>query len=210
MEQELQKDLHRQINDHADDHTEKTVAELLSLAKHDNGGAFADLCAMYEPLICAEVSRSSARIPGAGNESDRDDLRQVALMAFYRAVCSYDSAQSGVEFGLYAKICIGNALISYLRSLGHRKHEFPMSDRMTGEATHAFDDPAAGVMEEEALEGLRARIRRSLSPYENRVWNFCTLGYSSGEIAKFLGKSTRSIENAVYRIRQKLRLLLRQ
>ena len=66
------------------------------------------------------------------------------------------------------------------------------------------------VMETEAFEGLRARIRRNLSPYENRVWNLYSVGYPTGEIAKRLGESARSIQNAVYRIRAKLRKLLRQ
>ena len=67
------------------------------------------------------------------------------------------------------------------------------------------EDPACHVMEEEALALLHARIRGVLSPYENRVWWLYLSGRTAAEIGGQLGKDAKSVQNAVYRIRRKLR-----
>lgn len=183
---------------------EKNVAELLIRTKNAESEAFAELCRMYQPLISAEVSRAKDRIKESGLNGDEDDAEQTALIAFYRAACSYDMARIEVEFGLYAKICIENALVSYRRSLKHRRYDLLVED------VPGVDDPVTRVMEEEALQSLNERIHRCLSPYENRVWQLYTAGCRPMEIAKRLEKSPRSIENAIYRIRAKLRAQLRE
>ena len=71
----------------------------------------------YKPLIDAEVSRYTAE---GMNNQDVADLRQEAAIAFCNAVCNYDDSLGGVEFGLYAKICISNSLVSFLRVYNRR------------------------------------------------------------------------------------------
>ena len=163
--------------------------------------AFAELLAEYTPLVSAEVSRHGATL----GEQDVEDLRQIALLALYRAALGFDLLQSDVEFGLYAKICMANALVSQLRVIGRRRAETPLTDTLS---CAQVDDPAARLMEEEALADLHKRIRAVLSPFELRVWTLYVAGYRSGEIARQLQKDTHSVENAVYRIRQKLRVAL--
>ncbi len=164
--------------------------------------AFDELLCEYNPLISAEVSRHGA---GLGSE-DLEDLRQVALLALYRAALAFDLEQAEVEFGLYAKICISNALVSQLRVLRRRVPE--VSAELIAVSESGGEDPAAYLLEQEALAALYARIRSLLSPYENRVWAMYIAGRSSGEIARILQKDPHSVENAVYRIRQKLRAAL--
>ena len=164
--------------------------------------AFDELLAEYAPLISAEVSRHGA---GLGKQ-DLEDLRQVALLALYRAALAFDLEQSEVEFGLYAKICISNALVSQLRVFRRRMTE--ISTEAVAWSEGEGEDPAAALIEQEAFTALYARIRALLSPYENRVWSLYIAGRSSGEIAKMLQKDAHSVENAVYRIRQKLRAAL--
>ncbi len=160
--------------------------------------AFVELLSWYEPLITAQVSRHVTGVVG----EEREELHQIATVAFYRAVMAYDLEQSGVEFGLYAKICISNALNSHLRALRRRVPE--ASVELLGEMRD-IEDPAAQVIAEESFDTLVARIRALLSPYENRVWTLYVAGHSTGNIARLLQKDPHSIENAVYRIRRKLR-----
>ena len=109
-------------------------------------------------------------------------------------------------FGLYAKICVSNALSTQLRAIRRRTELLTAEpEELPGEIG---EDPARQCMEEEALLLLHTRIAAVLSPFENRVWRLYTAGYRSGEIARLLGKEPHSIENAVYRIRQKLRRAL--
>ena len=164
--------------------------------------AFSALLAAYEPLVGAEVSRHAA---GLG-EQDVEDLRQTALLALYRAALNFDLSQCEVEFGLYAKICITNALLSQLRVIHRYRTEISVGDAFSPE--EVGEDPATRVMREEAAAALYARVRSLLSPYENRVWSLYMAGRPVGEIARYLQKDTHSIENAVYRIRKKLRTAL--
>ena len=173
---------------------------LISRVRDGEQAAFDALLSRYEPLVGSEVSRRSSGL----SPQDVEDLHQVALLAFYRAVMNFDLSQSEVEFGLYAKICISNALASQLRVLRRHADELPLLDV----AESSLEDPSRRMVEEEAFAALHARIRAVLSPYECRVWTLYTAGYRSGEIARMLGKPPHSVENAVYRIRQKLRVAL--
>ena len=180
---------------------EQLHSRILAVRAGDQA-AFSALLADYEPLLAAETSRHAS---GLGSQ-DVEDLRQCALLALYRAALNFDLSQSEVEFGLYAKICITNALLSQLRVINRYRSEVSVSDAQeTGESG---EDPAARVMQEEAAAALYARVRSLLSPYENRVWALYMAGLPVGEIARRLQKDTHSIENAVYRIRKKLRAAL--
>jgi DNA-directed RNA polymerase specialized sigma24 family protein len=76
----------------------------------------------------------------------------------------------------------------------------PLSE---GELT--VPDPARLVEEDERFERLCRTVRGHLSDYENRVWWQYVAGVSVADIAEGLGKDERSVHNAIYRIRRKLR-----
>lgn len=179
--------------------TSETLTHLLDRVRQDDSAAFDELYQAYKPLLKSLVASYSDSCP------ETDELDGVALLALYRAARSYRTEQAGVTFGLYAKICIGNALNTQCSAYQARiKKEFPVSPEHL-EKGHFAEDPATAVMREEALNALRSRICRVLSPYENRIWDLYTVGCRNGKIAAILGRSPRSIENAVYRIRVKLR-----
>ena len=165
----------------------------------EDQAAFGELLEAYAPLIGAAVARYGQDL----GKQDREELEQLAWVALYRAAMSYDLERNEVEFGLYAKICVSNALNSQMRLIRRQPPVLSIESDFVQPAS--AEDPAARVIEQEEAEALYARVRALLSPYENRVWNLFMAGHSAGEIAKLLQKDTHSIENAVYRIRQKLR-----
>ena len=181
----------------------KTISELILSAKSGSQDAFAALKEQYRPLIdrCVYKFASSDM-----TDQEVEDLSQEALICFCCAVCSYDCGIENVEFGLYAKICIANALVSQLRVIHRRKLEIVDAELCEGDGGEG--DPARRLMEREAAEALVARIQSLLSPYENRVWSLFIAGLSVRDIARAVGKTPHSVENAVYRIRQKLRQAL--
>jgi RNA polymerase sporulation-specific sigma factor len=63
-------------------------------------------------------------------------------------------------------------------------------------------------MKEYTSKYLKEQIEKKLSQYENEVWSYYVNGYSSREIATKLGSSEKSIDNAIFRIRRKLKTLL--
>ncbi len=182
--------------------TESEIRTRLAAVRNGEEAAFSVLLSDFTPLLSSQIARFSAGL----SHEDREDLWQVARYAFYRACLGYDLGQSEVGFGLYAKICVSNALSTQLRAIRRRTELLTAEpEELPGEVG---EDPARQCMEEEALLLLHTRIAAVLSPFENRVWRLYTAGYRSGEIARLLGKEPHSIENAVYRIRQKLRRAL--
>jgi RNA polymerase sporulation-specific sigma factor len=192
------------INDNA---KKTSVRELIGEVKKGDQGAFGRLLALYEPMIRSTVNQF------AGGVHDAEDLRQEALAVFYRAIMKFDSDKPGIEFGLYAKICVTNALISEVRSARRRAGntvaslEYEDYNYLRHRA-EAESDPAGRVIEEESEKALRSLIKKNLSEYENRVWTMYISGLSSYEISEKLGRSEKSIDNALYRIKRKLRSLL--
>ena len=147
--------------------------------------AFSDLLEAYRPLIEASVSRFSVE----GNpDLQRDDLRQEATLVFYNSILTYDSEQSEVEFGLYAKICIYHGLISHVRL--QKKHTAEQLTESLSDThfVHESSDPATGVLEQERERALYSVIRENLSDFEYRVWQYYMSGQTAREIGGKIGK----------------------
>ncbi len=182
-----------------------STRELITEVKNGGQAAFGKLLELYEPMIRTTVKQFSS------SGQDAEDLRQEALAVFYWAIMSYDLDRPGVEFGLYAKICVTNALISLLRAAKRRAGNTIVSleneDYFRLRAGDE-DDPASRVIEQESEKALRSLIKNNLSEYENRVWTLYISGLTSGEISRKLRRSEKSINNALYRIKRKLRSLL--
>ncbi len=179
-----------------------TDLQLIQSAKAGEPGAFEELLSRYAPLIESMTEKFATSLSSQG---DKDDLRQEAVLGFYRALTAFDTQQTGVQFGLYAKTCIRNALISHLRR--DRRHEdlLPLDAELYEEEN---TDPAQLLLEEESFRTLYRTVKRALSPYENRVWWLFLSGMTAREIAKSESTDEKSVQNAIYRIRHKLRRVL--
>ena len=180
------------------------VRALISEVRAGDQDAFAILLERYKPLIDASVNRfSSDDTFGVYSE----DLRQEACLVFYNSLLAYDLEQNEVEFGLFAKICIHNALVSQLRVL--KKHlEEPVA--ILPEYAHqSAENPAEKVLQQERIRTIYAIVRKNLSDFEYSVWQMYISGKPSADIASALDVDKRSIDNAIYRIRAKLRALLK-
>ena len=166
--------------------------------------AFEVLLQRYEPLILSLMQRYCDDSLGATCE----DLRQEATVAFYHSILAYDTDQTDVEFGLYAKICITNALVSQLRKCKHCAIEPLAETARDNFFLHDFEDPTESILEQERAEALCLVIRNNLSTFEYRVWQYFISGRTAKEIAAATGKDEKAISNAIYRIRKKLRAVL--
>lgn len=180
------------------------VVELIEKVRQDDEGAFEQMLHMYKPLLDAAVLRFSKDELSKPHE---EDLRQEATVVFYNAILNYDIENDGVEFGLYAKICVTNALISQMRSLRKRSAE-QLADVIDDSRVSLDDEPSSRIIEEESLQRIDSVIRDNLSPLEYRVWCLYAAGKTAREIGDIVGKGEKSVSNAVYRIRKKLRELL--
>ena len=188
----------------------KELNALIALAQQGDSGAFARLLDRYEPLISSTVAGTMAKMPEL-TEADAEDLRQEAILAFYSSLVSYDFSISNVEFGLYAKVCICNRLVSQMRIMKRRlSHSAPMYSQDDIMRLVAEDsDPASRIIELESERSLLKLISESLSKYEYRVFTMYISGMSASDMASELDTTEKSVNNAVFRIRRKLRVLLK-
>ena len=181
------------------------VRELIVKVRSGDQGAFEILLNRYKPLIEASVNRFSSDEAFA---LYREDLQQEASLVFYNSILAYDLEQNEVEFGLFAKVCIHNALVSQLRTLKKRSAETVNATPENLLFVQDSDDPLTKILEQERLRSIYAVIRKNLSNFEYTVWQMYISGHSSAEISKALNIDKRSADNAIYRIRKKLRALL--
>ena len=168
--------------------------------------SFESVYSLYIPLInsVAEKYSGSSRT-GAGLE----DLRQEAAIALYDAALAYNP-ERGVSFGLYAKICIKNRIISYLRTIGGKSvRTEPLENATQGVIIPQGDiDPEKLIISKESLADLERRISLSLTELERSVFDLYLASASYDDISAALGKPKKSIDNAMQRIKAKLRKLL--
>ena len=189
--------------------SKETLLDLLVQAQKGSASAYEELLSKYRPLIESTVH---GFVSHDTSRQEAEDLMEEAKHVFLSAITSYDLTREGVEFGLYAKICLKNGLISELRRQQHRRRLGVVSlAEDTDNITDAAEsDPSAQLVEEEDFRQLYRRIREHLSELENRVWWMYVAGAAVADIAKTLGKDERSVHNAIYRIRTKLKRLLMQ
>ena len=193
---------------------EKDIDMLLNLVKAEDASAFAELKEMFDPLITSETVKILSVNPAF--RSDEDEIRQEALMALYSAAKSYRSDGQGegekkregkVTFGLYAKICIRNRVISYARKLTTAK-------KREEKALNAEKKAAVGSFSEELSDALErnSEIKRifteNTTPLEKQIFLMYLDKRSYKEIALAVGKSEKSVDNAIYRVKSKIKKLL--
>ena len=189
------------------------LLDLLCAAKTGDQQAYAVLLERYAPMLRTMVGKYAA---SDMSEADLEDLRQEASVVFCSAVQTYDTSKEGVEFGLYAKICVGHGLASAMRVFRRQRQHTLLS--LEGEGLIEQNPGLLGseasvseaLIDKERMEALQLTIQRALSSYESRVWWMYVSGASASHIAQVLGKDEKSVSNAIYRIRRKLRQVLGQ
>ena len=179
---------------------------LIEKVRDSDQEAFLELLERYKPLLHSQVSKFT------NDELTKDlyeDLLQEATIVFYNAILNFDLTQKDVEFGLYARICIYNALVSQMRVVSRRKAEQPTELDSPAFADNAIEDLADNIVEAENIKEIYSTIRNHLSSYEYSIWHSYMLGKTAKEIGEMLDKDEKSVSNAVYRIRKKLRAVLK-
>ena len=87
------------------------VTEMILGVQSGDAESFEGLKSKYAPLVVSTVGSFAV------GDISRSELEREAESALLKAAVRYDTKQSKVAFGLYAKICITNRLISVQRKL---------------------------------------------------------------------------------------------
>lgn len=181
-----------------------TEAEVLSLSKNGDNEALTFIISKYRAAVEAAVSKIS------DSPIERDDLIQEGLIGLLAAIRSFDLSRE-TAFGTYCYTCINNSLQTALRKVS-RKKDVPQNIVVPLEEEFInFKDTALSAEEsflaQESVSLLTNQLQNELSDFENNVLRMHMIGCSYKEIAEKLGKTPKAIDNALQRIRKKLKVV---
>ncbi len=186
-----------------DDFEGLSDTQLLRLYKNGNQTAFQQLAIRYIFIIRAKAYN----LYNKGVESE--DLFQEGLLALHYAACSFDE-NGDVPFSTYAGVCVRNRLISAVRTANTNKNRINnisvyLDD--TESNSYSLNDPENILIIREDLEKLTDYIKTNLSKTELRVLSLYLDGSSYNKIASVLGITKKSCDNAMQRVRKKLKII---
>lgn len=163
----------------------------------------------------AQLVRACAR-PYFLAGGDSEDLIQEGMLGLLSAVRTFDPTK-GAKFSTYAEFCVRRRIYSAIRSAAGYKHtplnsyislESPQLDENTTQSTCFLRDPEDFVIARESAGEVERLLYGALSRFESGVLEQYLDGMSYKEMAVHLGKSIKSVDNAVQRIRKKLAHIL--
>ena len=192
---------------------------LIKEAKNGNEICLEKLLGKYKPL----ANKIARRYFLAGQ--DEDDLYQEAMIGLFKAFQVFKPSQSD-NFKSFASLCINRQIQSAVKSANRLKNK-ALNDHISlnnqgGINLLAEDDdgevlyfiipskdqlPDDKLISEEHFEEIKKQIVESLSNNEKKVLTLYLKGLSYKQISEALSITTKSVENSLYRIKQKLSFL---
>ncbi len=157
--------------------------------------------------------------------ADREDIIQEGMIGLYKAIRDY-SSQKNASFKSFAELCVNRQLITAIKAAGRQKH-MPLNSSVSLNKT-VYDDESddtyidmlesaeAVTSPETIFIGIENRnsivehIMEALSSFEKKVLSFYLQGKTYSEIAKATGKSEKSIDNALQRVKKKTEKFMEQ
>lgn len=179
-----------------------TENEILSLAKEGDNEAVNLIIKKYR----SAVEAAAAKIQNS--PLDKDDLIQEGMIGLLAAIKSYDHGK-GAKFSTYCFTCISNSIQTALRKLSRKKdipenNVVPLEEEFVGSSS-AYTSAEDSFLAQESVSLLSSLLNNNLSKFENSVLRLHMIGCSYSEIGERLGKSPKAIDNALQRIRKKLK-----
>ncbi|MDY5541981.1 MAG: RNA polymerase sporulation sigma factor SigH [Lachnospiraceae bacterium] len=150
---------------------------------------------------------------------DSDDLIQEGMIGLYKAIRDYDGSR-GASFHTFAELCISRQLYSAVEASRRQKHQ-PLNFYVSiydkenedsannqlamGGLSDWTRNPEELMIDQENLTSMEEEISRKLSRFEKEVLNLYLSGMNYSQIAETLGKGSKTTDNALQRIRKKIK-----
>ncbi|MEI3412255.1 MAG: RNA polymerase sporulation sigma factor SigH [Blautia sp.] len=147
---------------------------------------------------------------------DTDDLIQEGMIGLFEAVRDFQPGREAA-FATFAGVCIDRQLYSAIQSSNRQKH-IPLNSYVSLNQEEegspiwelSVENPESIVIDQENARDLQQKFMGFLSPMERKVLDLYLRGEGYVEIARILNKSPKSIDNALQRIRSKIREALEE
>ncbi len=196
--------------------------EMIEKIRQGDSDAVDFLMEKYKNL----VRRKAANLFLIG--ADKEDLIQEGMIGLYKAIRDYDNGQEG-SFSAFADLCISRQMYSAIKA-SNRKKNIPLNTYISlygpafgenkgHEKVESYVNfvhgeknlnPEELVIDKENISVLEYTIERRLSALEKEVVQYYMNGLSYVEIADILGRSPKSVDNALQRIKTKLNQILKE
>jgi RNA polymerase sporulation-specific sigma factor len=187
--------------------------QLVVAARNGNSVALDQLIRRYTGFV--RLKASSYFLAGG----DSEDLIQEGLIGLYKAVRDFRHDKE-TSFRSFAELCVTRQIITAIKSATRYKHA-PLNTYVSFSHTPAgqedgdctlgdalpgpgVDDPVVCVISTEELQSLVFCLGTGLSPLESDALRLYLEGNSYEEMAEGLGCDTKTIDNALQRVKRKV------
>ena len=155
---------------------------------------------------------------------DNDDLIQEGMIGLFKAVQEYDSGRDA-NFQTFAQLCVSRQMYTAIQAAKRLKH-LPLNTCISIYKEGGEDEEAVNILEylpasqlshrspeevlidQETEQRLMAALEAELSEFERQVLELRMIGIGYAEIARILGKEEKSTDNAIQRIKAKMKKVL--
>jgi RNA polymerase sporulation-specific sigma factor len=188
--------------------------QLVVKARNGDGGSLDALIRRYTSFV--RLKASSYFLVGG----DNDDLIQEGLIGLYKAVRDFRPDKE-TSFRSFAELCVTRQIITAIKTATRYKHaplntyvsfshtpagqdsdsEVTLGDALPGSHVH---DPAVCVISTEELQALVGCLGTTLSSLESSALRLYLEGSSYEQMAAELGCDTKTIDNALQRVKRKI------
>lgn len=174
---------------------------LIAKAKQFDETALEEIFSDFKPFIRTMAFKYF--LSGA----DRDDLMQEGMIGLFNAIKTFDDTKN-VPFDLFAKQCIVLRLKTVIKNSLRKKHA-PLNQSVSIESDETIwkelktEGPEETFFDNEDVKIIHEKLGEILSKFELSVLYLVSSGMTYKEIATVLGKSPKSIDNALQRIKKK-------
>lgn len=156
--------------------------------------------------------------------ADREDLIQEGMIGLFKAVRDYDTGRDA-SFFTFADLCVSRQMYTAVQAAGRQKHaplntyislyanasendgtekgeEWELIDSLISQAVR---NPEELLIDKENVEHLERAMEKELSAFEKQVLDLYLTGMKYSQIAKVLGRDDKSTDNALQRMKAKLK-----
>ena len=173
----------------------------------------------YKNLVRSKAK--SMYILGADNE----DLIQEGMIGLFKAIRDYDAGRDA-SFFTFADLCISRQMYTAVQASKRKKH-MPLNsyislystshEEESGKESEEFinflgldtqKDPEQLLIDKENVLSLEKKIEEELSAFEKQVLDLYLTGMTYTQIARVLGRDEKSTDNALQRMKAKIRKVI--
>ncbi len=161
--------------------------------------------------------------------ADREDLIQEGMIGLFKAIRDYDTGRDA-SFFTFADLCVSRQMYTAIQAAGRLKNAplnsyvslyVDYTQKLDGESTEEMklinnlispseQNPEALLIDRENVQHMEEVIQKELSAFEKQVLDLYLTGMKYGQIAKVLGRDEKSTDNALQRIKSKIRKAIRE